>query len=323
MFSVETTIAPEKREMRATFAETLDALADGDKRVVYLDCDLMNSVGMSGFAKKYPEQTVNCGIQESNMIGVAAGMSATGLVPFAHTFGTFASRRVMDQVFVSAAYAKLNVRIVGSDPGVTASTNGGTHMPLEDMGMMRCIPEVTILEPTDSAMLSDLLRQTKDAYGVYYIRLSRKVADKIFTDGSTFEIGKAAQVRAGRDVTIFATGICVGDALKAADILSRSGIDAAVSNMFTIKPLDRDAVVRAARETGAVVTAENHSVIGGLGSAVAEVLSETECAPLERVGVRDRFGEVGGVEYLKKTLGIGVEDIVAAAKKAVSRKAAK
>lgn len=320
MFNVEDTIAPEKKEMRVAFADTLDKLAEEDKRVVYLDCDLMNSVGMTPFSQKYPKQTVNCGIQEANMVGVAAGMSATGLVPYAHTFGTFATRRVMDQVFVSAAYAKLNVRIIGSDPGVTASTNGGTHMPLEDMGMMRCIPEVTIIEPTDSAMLVDVLRQTKDEYGVFYIRLSRKVADKIFTDGSTFTIGKTADIRKGKDVTIFATGISVADALKAADILAKSGIDAAVSNMFTIKPIDREAIVKAARDTGAIVTAENHSVIGGLGSAVAEVLSETVCAPLERVGVRDRFGEVGSVDYLKKTLGIGVEDIVAAAKRAVDRK---
>lgn len=323
MYNVEKAVVPEQREMRAMFADTMDAMAGEDGRVVYLDCDLMNSIGMTPFSKKYPAQTVNCGIQEANMVGVAAGMSATGLIPFAHTFGTFASRRVMDQVFVSAAYAKLNVRIIGSDPGVTASTNGGTHMPLEDIGMMRCVPEVTILEPTDSVMLADLLRQTKDRYGVFYIRLSRKVADKIFTDGSTFMIGRAAYLRDGSDVTIFASGICVADALKAADILADAGIRAAVSNMFTIKPVDRQAIVEAAEKTGAVVTVENHSVIGGLGSAVAEVLAETVCAPLERVGVRDRFGEVGSVEYLKKTLGIGVDDIVAAAKKAVARKAVK
>ncbi|MCD8352011.1 MAG: transketolase family protein [Planctomycetaceae bacterium] len=322
MFNVEDKIAPERVEMRTTFATTMDALATEDKRVVYLDCDLMNSIGMVGFSKKFPEQTVNCGIQEANMVGVAAGMSATGLVPYAHTFGTFASRRVMDQVFVSAAYAKLNVRIIGSDPGVTASANGGTHMPLEDMGMMRCVPEVTILEPTDSAMLADILRQTKDAYGVFYIRLSRKVADKIFTDGSTFEIGKAAQLRDGTDVTIFASGICVADALKAADILATRGIKAAVSNMFTIKPIDREAVVEAARKTGAIVTAENHSIIGGLGSAVSEVLTDTVPAPLERVGVKDHFGEVGSVDYLKKAFSIGVEDIVAASEKAMARKGA-
>ncbi len=323
MFTLEGNPAPEKREMRATFAESMDTLAAEDRRVIYLDCDLMNSIGMTGFARKYPEQTINCGIQEANMIGVAAGMSATGLVPFAHTFGTFASRRVMDQVFVSAAYAKLNLRIIGSDPGVTASTNGGTHMPLEDMGMMRCVPEVTILEPTDSVMLADLLRQTKERYGVFYLRLSRKVAERIFADGSTFEIGKAVPLRVGSDLTIFATGISVADSLRAADLLAKEGISAAVANMFTVKPVDVEAIVQAARATGAVVTAENHSVIGGLGSAVAETLAETVPVPLERVGVRDRFGEVGSVNYLKKTLAIDVGDIVAAAKRAVQRKAGK
>lgn len=254
------------------------------------------------------------------MAGVAAGMSATGLVPFIHTFGTFASRRIMDQIFVSAAYAKLNVRIIGSDPGVTASLNGGTHMPLEDMGMMRCIPEVTIIEPTDSVMLEDMVRQTKDKYGVFYLRLSRKKCEKIFQDGSTFEIGKAAKVKEGKDVTIFATGIMVAEAVKAAEMLEKEGFSAAVSNMFTVKPVDKEAVIEAAQKTGAIVTAENHNIINGLGSAVAEVLCENACVPLERVGVRDRFGEVGDVEYLKKTFGMTADDIVKSAKKAVSRK---
>ena len=323
MYKVMEKIQPEKHEMRAVFAEVMEELAEADRRVMYLDCDLMNSIGMSKFAKKRPERTVNCGIQEANMIGVAAGMSATGLIPFAHTFGTFASRRVMDQVFISAAYAKLNVRIIGSDPGVTASTNGGTHMPLEDIGMMRCVPEVTIIEPTDSVMLADVLRQTKDKYGVFYIRLSRKVAEQVYQEGSTFEIGRAAPFRDGKDVTIFASGICVDDAVKAADMLAADGISAAVSNIFTIKPIDRDAIALAAKTTGAIVTAENHSILGGLGSAVAEVLAETVAAPLERIGVRDHFGEVGSVDYLKKAFGMTPEDIAKAARKAIQRKAGK
>ncbi len=320
MYQMEQKIQEEAQEMRAVFAQTMEDLVAQDERVVYLDADIINSIGMTNFWKKHPDKTINCGIQEANMIGAAAGMSATGLIPFAHTFGTFATRRVMDQVFVSAAYAKLNVRIIGSDPGITASTNGGTHMPLEDMGMMRSIPQVTILEPTDSVMLADLMRQTKDKYGVFYIRLSRKKAEKIYQDGSTFEIGKAAKLRDGKDVTIFATGICVAEALRAADVLAEQGISAAVSNMFTIKPIDADAIEEAARTTGAVVTAENHNVINGLGSAVAEVLTARCCCPLERVGAQDRFGEVGDVNYLKKALHMTAEDIVGAAKRAVARK---
>lgn len=306
--------------MRAVFAEKMHQFAQEDERIIYLEADLMNSIGMVGFSKTYPERTINCGIQEANMIGVASGISATGLVPFVHTFGTFASRRVMDQVFLSAAYAKLNVRIIGSDPGVTAALNGGTHMPFEDIGMMRCVPEVTIIEPADSVMLADVLETTKNSFGVFYIRLSRKKAAKIYEDGSKFEIGKAAKLRDGKDVTIFATGICVAEALKAAELLAGEGISAAVSNAFTIKPVDKEAIIAAAKETGAIVTAENHNVINGLGSAVAEVLSENACVPLERIGVQDRFGEVGDVKYLMKTFQLTAEDIAEKAKKAISRK---
>ncbi len=320
MFKVRQTIMEESKEMRAVFAETMAKMTQDDSRVIYLEADLMNSIGMVGYSKNYPNNTINCGIQEANMIGVASGMSAVGLIPFVHTFGTFASRRVMDQVFLSAAYAKLNVRIIGSDPGVTAALNGGTHMPFEDYGMMRCVPEVTILEPTDSVMLADLVETTKDLYGVFYIRLSRKKAVNIYEDGSKFEIGKAVPLREGHDVTIFATGICVAEALKAADILASEGVSAAVSNMFTIKPIDKDAIIAAAQKTGAIVTAENHNIINGLGSAVAEVLSENIYAPLERVGVNDRFGEVGDVGYLMKTFGLTAEDIADKARKAISRK---
>lgn len=314
------TIAPEDREMRVVFAEKMDEFAQKDEKVVYLDADLANSIKMTPFSKKYPERFINCGIQEANMVGVAAGMSAVGLKPFAHTFATFASRRVMDQVFISGAYAKLNIRLFGSDPGVTASMNGGTHMPFEDIGMMRCVPEVTILEPTDSVMLADLMEQTKDLWGVFYIRLSRKIAQKIYKDGAKFTIGKAEKLRDGKDVSIFATGICVAEALKAEKILKEKGISAAVYNMFTIKPIDAEAVIEAAKATGAVVTAENHNIINGLGSAVAEVLSENCCVPLERVGVKDKFGEVGDVNYLMKTFELTAEDIVTKAERAISRK---
>ena len=320
MYKVCEKIETEAVEMRSVFAQVMEEMQKEDERLIYMDADLMNSIGMANYWKEHPDKAINCGIQEANMIGVAAGMSATGLIPFVHTFGTFASRRVMDQVFVSAAYAKLNVRIIGSDPGITASLNGGTHMPFEDMGMMRCIPEITIIEPTDSIMLADMVRQTKEKYGVFYIRLSRKKCEKIYEDGSTFEIGKAAKVREGKDVTIFATGICVAEAVKAAELLEKEGISAAVSNMFTIKPIDKDAVIEAAKTTGAVVTAENHNIINGLGSAVAEVLAENVSVPLERIGAKDRFGEVGPVDYLKQRFEMTAEDIAKAAKKAISRK---
>lgn len=254
------------------------------------------------------------------MMGVASGLSAAGMIPVAHTFGVFASRRAADQVFLSAAYGRMNVRIIGSDPGVTAAGNGGTHQPFEDLGIMRGIPGITVIEPTDSIMLRDMLLQTKDRYGVFYIRLSRKKSEQIYQEGSTFEIGKAVELRPGTDVTLLASGVCVADSLRAADALAAEGISARVLNLFTLKPMDRESVVAAARETGAIVTVENHNIINGLGSAVAEVLVEHCPVPMERLGVPDVFGEVGTVDYLKERFGMTVPDIAAAARRVLARK---
>lgn len=306
--------------MRDAYCNTLIELARGNKSIVALDADLMKSMGMIPFLKEFPERTFNCGVQEANMIGVAAGLSATGKIPYAHSFATFSTRRAFDQVFLSAAYAGLNVRIIGSDPGITAAFNGGTHMPLEDLGIMRQVPTMTVLEPVDAAMLEDLVRQLADLEGVFYIRLLRRHAIKVYEPGSHFEIGKAVTLKDGGDVTIIATGIMVTEALEARELLAEKGISARVVNVFTLKPIDTATITRCARETGAIVTAENHNIIGGLGSAVAEVLAENEPTPLERIGARDRFGEVGPVDYLKKAFGMTAEDIANKAKQAISRK---
>jgi transketolase len=285
-----------------------------------LDADLMKSMGMIPFLKAYPERTFDVGIQEANMIGVAAGLSATGKIPFAHSFAPFASRRCFDQVFLSCGYARLNVRVIGSDPGITAAYNGGTHMPFEDMGLMRLVPDITILEPVDATMLKDLVKQTAVQYGVFYIRLLRKNAIRIYAEGSSFEIGKGVQLKEGMDVTIFATGIMVSESLRAAEILGGQGISARVVNLFTLKPIDRELITQCARETGAIVTAENHNIINGLGSAVAEVLVENTPVPMERIGVKDSFGEVGPVDYLAKRFEMTADDIVKAVKKVMTRK---
>ena len=314
------TLETEKQAMRDVYCQTMIDLANQNDRIVVMDADLMNSVGTVPFGEAHPERTVNCGIQEANMIGVAAGMSAVGMVPYCHTFGCFATRRCLDQIFVSAAFAKANIRIIGSDPGITAAMNGATHMPFEDMGSLRDIPGVTIIEPTDSIMLDNVIRQLERANGVYYVRLSRKNAVQIYQPGSTFEIGKAAELRPGTDVTLMATGVCVAEALKAADQLAREGISAAVVNVFTLKPIDRDAVEHYARSTGAIVTAENHSIYNGLGSAVAEVVAETCPVPLERVGVLDRFGQVGTVDYLREIYPLDAKTIYEKARKAIARK---
>lgn len=306
--------------MRDAYCGTLMELASKDKRIVSLDSDLMKSLGMTPFLKVYPDRTFDCGIQEGNMIGVAAGLSATGKVPYAHSFAPFASRRCYDQVFVSAAYARLNVKIIGSDPGVTAAFNGGTHMPFEDMGIMRNIPGITVIEPTDSTMLKDVIRQIADIYGVFYVRLLRKNAVKVYEEDSTFEIGKGIKLREGKDVTIIASGIMVAEALKAESMLKEKGIEATVVNMFTLKPIDKELIIDCARNTGAIVTAENHNIVNGLGSAVSEVLSENEPTPLERVGVKDLFGEVGPEAYLKERFELTANDIVKAALKVIERK---
>lgn len=311
---------PENKEMRRVYCETMMELAEKNRNIVALDADLMGAMGMKPFQEKFPGQTVDCGIQEANMMGVAAGLSAAGKIPFAHTFGPFATRRACDQIFVSGAYAKLNVKVIGSDPGITAMLNGGTHMPFEDMGIMRGIPTMTILEPTDCAMLHDVITQIAGIYGMYYVRLVRKSTIKIYEEGSAFEIGKAVELREGSDVTLIASGFCMAEALKAAKSLSAQGIEARVLNMFTWKPIDAEAVVAAARDTGAIVTAENHNVINGLGSAVAEVLVKNHPVPVEMVGVQDQFGEVGPLDYLADRFGLTEPYIVKAVEKVISRK---
>ncbi len=312
-------LTKETTMMRDTYCRTLIDLARENPEIVALDADLMNSMGMVPFLKEYPERTFNCGVQEANMIGIAAGLSRTGKIPYAHSFGPFATRRCFDQVFMSGAYARSNVRIVGSDPGVTAAYNGGTHMPFEDMGIMRNVPEMTVMEPTDNAMLEDMIRQLSLVRGMYYVRLLRRFATRIYEPGSSFTIGKAVTLREGNDVSIIASGIMVAEALRAADQLAKRGISARVLNMFTWKPIDKDAVIQCAEETGAIVTAENHNIINGLGSAVAEVLVENMPVPMERVGVQDLFGEVGPEDYLRKRFGLTPEDIVSKADRVMQR----
>jgi len=320
MITVKSVFEKDPVELRATLASTLCTLAETNKNIIALDADTLGSSGLKPFAKAYPEQYIDCGIQEANMIGMAAGMSSRGKIPFVHSFGPFVSRRVYDQIFLSACYAKLNVKIIGSDPGVTAAYNGGTHMPFEDMGILRVIPEITLIEPADGVQLASIVKQLPNLYGVHYIRLMRKTATGVYEPGSEFEIGKGALLRPGKDVTIIASGIMVAEALKAAAALANEGIDARVINIFTWKPIDEEIIAKAACETGAIVTAENHNIIGGLGGAVAEVLSATCPKPLERVGINDVFGEVGTEAWLREHFNLTADAIVAAAKKAIARK---
>ena len=308
------------RMMRDIFSGILAEQMAADKYVCYLDADLMSCVGTRELTKQYPDRAINSGIAEANMVGVAAGMSAAGMKPYVHSFAPFASRRVMDQIFMSVAYARLNVRIVGSDPGVTAAFNGGTHMPFEDMAVMCAIPTATVIEPADCSQFASIMRQVKDRYGLIYIRLIRKNPCAIYTDDSDFEIGKGVTLRGGKDVTIIASGIMLEQALKAAEILEAEGIDARVVNMFTWKPIDEALIETCARETGSIVTAENHNILCGLGSAVSNVVTSTYPVPVVRMGIEDEFGEVGPEDYLRKRFQLTAEKIATKAKLAISIK---
>ena len=310
----------DEREVRQTMAAGLVSAAAKDDRIVVLDADLMSCHSTKCFLEAYPERFINVGIAEANLIGVAAGMAAFGKIPFAFSFAPFATRRCYDQIFISVAYSKLPVKIVGSDPGVMAEANGGTHMPFEDMSIMRAIPHMVCFEPTDATMLEKALPEIIDYPGAVYIRMFRKKAEKIYDDSLEFKLGKAVTLKDGGDVTLIASGIMVARALKAADELKEAGIDARVLNIHTWKPIDEDAIVSAAKDTGAIVTCENHTTAGGLGSAVAEVAAEKCPVPLEFVGVKNSFGEVGKEAYLSEKFGLTVSDIVAAAKRAVARK---
>jgi transketolase len=321
MFTIHEIFEKNPKMMREVYCDTLIELAIDNEDIIAMDADLMSSCGMKPFFQRLPDQAFNCGVAEANMIGIAAGLSAMGKIPFAHSFGCFASRRVCDQIMISGAYSLQNIRIIGSDPGVTAAYNGGTHMPFEDMGVLRSIPEITLIEPADNVILEDMIRQLVQLKGIYYLRMVRKNAVSIYKEGSNFHIGRGNTLADGTDVTIFASGIMVYEALKAASILEADNISTRVVDIFTWKPIDTELVDNCARITGAFVTAENHNIFGGLGSAIAEAAAKVRPVPIEMVGIKDRFGQVGTEDFLRQEYELTATDIVAAAKRAIERKA--
>lgn len=310
----------DEKEVRQALAQALTETAKKDDRIVVLDADLMSCHATKCFKEAFPDRFINVGIAEANMIGIAAGMSTYGKIPFAFSFAPFATRRCYDQIFISVAYAKRNVKIVGSDPGVVAEANGGTHMPFEDMAIMRAIPKMVCFEPTDATMMEKALPEIINYDGAVYIRMFRKKAETIYDDSLNFKLGKAIELKDGKDVTLIASGIMVDRALKAAEELKAQGIDAKVINMHTWKPIDKDAIIDAAKKTGAIVSCENHNVKCGLGSAIAEVLCEEYPVPMQMVGVRDEFGQVGKNAYLSEVYHITTKDIVEAAVKVIKKK---
>lgn len=309
-------------DMRDVYCETLMEMAAEDDRIVLLEADLMNATGTRPFKAAFPDRTFNVGVSEADMVGVASGLAAAGKIPFAASFGCFASRRVYDQFFLSANYARLNVNLVGTDPGVTALFNGGTHMTFEDAGIMRNIPELRILEPSDEVSLRKLLPQIARWPQSVYLRLHRKGGWKFYDDGEDFEIGKGKLVREGSDITLACFGmVMLQETTKAADELAKKGISAELIDVLTLKPLDRELILASARKTGLIVTCENHNIHNGLGSAVAEVLAENGVpARLKRIGCQDKFGEVGTIDYLMETFGLTSSHIVQAAQELAAMK---
>lgn len=308
-------------EMRKVYGDTMIKLAEKNDKIVVIDCDLSLSMGTKEFYSVYPERAFNVGIQEANACCVAAGLSTLGYVPFVHTLAVFATRRICDQIFLSCSYAGRNVKIIGGDSGICATMNGGTHMAFEDIGVLRSIPDITIVEPTDNAMMAKLLPIIAETYGVFYVRYPRRMTVPIYDDNEDFTIGKAKLLKDGSDITIIASGLTVSESLKAANMLEADGISARVVDMFTIKPIDREIIIESALKTGAILTVENHNVIGGLGSAVSEVLSENCPTLLKRMGVNEEFGEVGAQDYLADRYKLTAKYIYEESKNLLKKKA--
>lgn len=306
-------------EMRAVYAQCLGKLMERDEKLILLDADLSKACGTFPLRKRFPDRIYDCGVAEQNMISIAAGLASYGYKPWAESFAPFATRRVCDQIAISVCYAKRNVKIVGTDPGIAAELNGGTHMSLEDMGVVRSIPGLVIFEPTDTVQLKAAMPVLHAYEGPVYMRMNRKEFPTVFPEGYRFDLFKADLLRAGTDVTILAAGLMVSESLQAAETLAAEGISCEVLNVHTIKPIDREAILASAKKTGVIVTAENHNVIGGLRSAVLEALAH-DPVPVWAVGAEDRFGEVGKLPYLKEALGLNAAHLAAAVRAAVQHR---
>ncbi len=310
---------PEK-EIMQIYNETMEELFMEDEKVVYLDADLMGSLKTQELWKKYPGKVFNTGIQEANMVGVACGLYLAGFKPYIHTFAPFASRRVFDQIFISAAYAKKGIKVIGSDAGISATYNGGTHMCFEDVALYRSIPDVCIVDVSDGTMFSYLLKSLKDYEGVVYFRTARRGVKDIYQQNEEFETGKGKILTEGTDATVIASGIQVAQALEAAKLLKEKGINVRVVDPVTIKPLDEELIIDSAKRTGIIVTSENHNICGGLGDAVSSVTAEHYPVTVLKNGIKDIFGQVGNEDYLREQYGLRSKDIADLVRKGLERK---
>ena len=297
-------------EFRKQLHIPLDELMEKDDKIVVLDADLSNPNGTAPLYKKYPNRCFNVGLCEQNMIGIAAGLSADGFKPIVVTFTPFATRRVCDQIAISVAYAKNNIVILGTDPGITAELNGGTHMSMEDIGVMRSIPTMVIYDAVDYKQLGQALPQIFEFDGPVYIRMPRKERPEVFDENYKFELFKSDVLKEGKDVTIIASGTMVHTSLEAAHDLSNEGIDVEVISLNTIKPLDKDTILKSVKKTNRVITCENHNIYGGVFGAISELLCEEYPVKVTPIGVKDEFGQVGKYNDLAKYYHMTKDDIV-------------
>ena len=309
-----------KLATRESFGKAIAELADQYPDVVVLDADLAAATKTGIFKKAHPERFIDCGIAECNMIGIAAGLAACGKIPFAASFAMFSAGRAFEQVRNSVGYPHLNVKIVGSNAGISVGEDGATHQCCEDIGLMRTIPGMVILNPADHYEMLAAVKAAIEYQGPVYLRLGRLAVESVNNnDDYKFEIGKGITLRDGSDITVIATGLLVGEAVKAADALKAEGISVRVIDMHTIKPLDKELVLKAAKETGKIITAEEHNVIGGLGDAVASVLAEELPTPLVKIGVNDEFGYSGPATELLKEFGLCASHIQEVVKKTLGK----
>lgn len=310
----------EKDTMRNSFAKTILKLSQEDEKVYVVDGDLGNSTKIDGVAKENPDKFLQMGIAEQNMLSACSGLATTGLKPWAVTFASFMSKRAIDQIQVQIAQPNLNVNMVGSYSGLLTGLTGKTHQSLEDIAIFRTLANMTVLAPADSVEVEKMIEFANEYNGPVYIRLARDNYPIIFDDNYNFEVGKAVQLKSGEDATIISTGTQTSRAVEAAESLKKEGLDVAVLHMPTIKPLDNEAIVEAAKTTGAIVTAEEHSIYGGLGSAVAEVLSEEHPTLMKRVGVNDRNTESAPNEELLEKFGLTPQHVSEAVRKIIKKK---
>lgn len=309
-------------EMRKVYSEMLCDLVEKGYDVVACGTDTLKDMGLEKFKEEHSDRVFQGGTAAQTLFAGAAGMSLTGRIPFAHSHAAWASKMALDHIYVSGGYAESNVKIVATEPGVQNEGCAGSELALEDVAIMRCIPGMTVVEPTDPVMLKWVMKEAADIYGMFYIRFDKKSTKSFYKEDDKFELGKANVLREGGDVTIIASGsMMVSNALEAAEKLEAEGIDARVVDMFCIKPFDTECLMDSIKKTGAIVTAENQTLVGGLASAVADSMAEENTyAPLEKVGIASSTNEYGDAEYLEKYFKLTVQDIVDAAKKVLEKK---